>query len=56
MQFLTVLLACASVAHAHYNFPALQYAGTTQAAWQQGTDIRPRLAYLIAAMLTKPLQ
>jgi hypothetical protein len=36
MQLLTVLLASASVAHAHYNFNALTYGGTTQATWQQG--------------------
>jgi hypothetical protein len=36
MQLLAVLLASASVAHAHYNFNALTYGGTTQTTWQQG--------------------
>lgn len=36
MQLLTVLLASASVVHAHYNFNALIYGGTTEATWQQG--------------------
>ncbi|CAG8982098.1 hypothetical protein HYALB_00013956 [Hymenoscyphus albidus] len=35
MQILTLLLASASVAQAHYNFNALQYGGTTQTTWQQ---------------------
>ncbi|KAF4619042.1 hypothetical protein G7Y89_g14804 [Cudoniella acicularis] len=35
MQLLAVLLASASVAHAHYDFNALIYGGTTQATWQQ---------------------
>ncbi|TVY75978.1 Endo-beta-1,4-glucanase D [Lachnellula suecica] len=35
MQLIPVLLASASVAHAHYNFNALIYGGTTQPAWQQ---------------------
>ena len=43
MQLLTVLLASASVAHAHYNFNALIYGGTTQATWQQGMSHLPCL-------------
>ncbi|KUJ14286.1 family 61 glycosyl hydrolase [Mollisia scopiformis] len=35
MQLFTILLASASVVHAHYNFNALIYAGSTQATWQQ---------------------
>jgi len=34
MQLFTVLLAFASVAHAHYNFNAVIYGGTTQPIWQ----------------------
>lgn len=36
MHLLPVLLASASVAHAHYNFNALIYGGTTEATWEQG--------------------
>ncbi|KFY27307.1 hypothetical protein V493_03579 [Pseudogymnoascus sp. VKM F-4281 (FW-2241)] len=35
MQLLLLLLASASAVHAHYNFNALIYSGTTQATWQQ---------------------
>lgn len=37
MQLLSVLLASASVASAHYNFPAAIYAGVTEPDWQHGT-------------------
>jgi hypothetical protein len=40
MQLLTILLASASVAHAHYNFNAAIYGGTTQATWQQGIPFK----------------
>ena len=33
MRSATPLLALASVAHAHYNFPQMIYAGTTGTAW-----------------------
>lgn len=45
MQLLTLLLASASVAHAHYNFNALVYGGTTQATWQQGVPFIPYLFF-----------
>ncbi|KFX87118.1 hypothetical protein V490_08528 [Pseudogymnoascus sp. VKM F-3557] len=35
MHLLPVLLASASVVHAHYNFNALIYGGKTEATWQQ---------------------
>jgi len=34
MKVLTALLAGATVAHAHYSFPALIYGGTTTTAWE----------------------
>lgn len=46
MQLLTVLLASASVVHAHYNFNALIYGGTTQATWQQGMPFIPDPSFL----------
>jgi hypothetical protein len=39
MHLLPVLLASASVVHAHYNFNALIYGGKTEATWEQGMSI-----------------